>query len=256
MLSVVPLLDEPGLRVTEVRCAGGHRGWCDPEPLTSYGVVLVRRGVFRRRVDGVEILADPVTGYVQRPGGEQQIAHPAGGDVCTSIAVRRPADRPWHAGPVLVAPRLDLTHRRLRVAASEGDLVALADLAASLVAALLPGVPASPVRSRHRRLVDHTRQALYADPARRLTSLAAELAVSPYHLSRVFHQVSGVTLGSYRARLRAQRAIDRLTRGDASAGRIAAELGFADQAHLTRTLKKQVGMTPRELSRELRLGAQ
>lgn len=251
MLEAVPLLDEPGLRVTEVRCAARHAGWCDAEPVTSYGVVLVRRGVFRRRVDGVESLADPVTGYVQRPGGEQQIAHPAGGDVCTSITVDRPADRPLVVGPVLVAPYVELIHRRLRAAAGTGDLLTLADHAAALVAALLPGRPGSAPAGRRHRLVDQARQALYADPTRRLTALATELAVSPYHLSRVFHQVSGVTLSGYRARLRAHRALDRLAAGDAAAGRIAAELGYADQAHLTRSLKAQVGLTPGQVRRLL-----
>ncbi|MGH3649008.1 MAG: helix-turn-helix domain-containing protein, partial [Micromonosporaceae bacterium] len=124
-------------------------------------------------------------------------------------------------GPVLAAPELVLTHRRLLVAAGIGDLVALADHAAALVAALLNAPPAPAIRTRQRHLVDQARQALYAGPARRLTALATELAVSPYHLSRVFHRVTGVTLSDYRTRLRVQRAIDRLARGDASAGQSA-----------------------------------
>jgi len=249
------LLDEPGLRVAEVRCAGGGSGWAAPEPATAYGVVLVRRGVFRRRVDGVESLADPVTGYVQRPGAEQQFAHPAGGDVCTSLTVSWPWQSPAVTGAVLVTPRVDVAHRRLVAAAKRGAAaLALSDQATALAAMVLcgdtmPGTAPVPASPAHRRLVNLAREALHHDPTRRLTDLATELAVSPYHLSRVFHRVTGVTFAGYRNRLRARRAMDRL--GEAPLARIAADLGFADQAHLTRTLRSQTGVPPRQLSRLL-----
>jgi AraC-like DNA-binding protein len=259
------LLDEPGLRVAEVRCTGGGASWAAPEPTTAYGVVLVRRGVFRRRVDGVESLVDPVTGYVQRPGTEQRFAHPAGGDVCTSITASWPWQPPAVTGAVLVSPQVDVAHRRLIAAAKRGvDAVALADQAAALAAMVLGsdelrgdglrcgalgGEAAAAAGPSQRRLVDRAREALHHDPNRRLTDLATELAASPYHLSRVFHRVTGVTFAGYRTRLRAQRAMDRL--GQAPLARIAADLGFADQAHLTRTLRAQTGVPPRQLRKLL-----
>src|SRR3954447_25788713 len=112
MLASRPLLTSPGLRITVVRCPGGGGGWGPEEEVGRTCVVLVRRGVFRRRADGAPGLADPVLGYVQRPCQVQQIAHPAGGDECTSIGVPdelgQRLDRP---GALLVSPAGDLAHR-------------------------------------------------------------------------------------------------------------------------------------------------
>jgi AraC-like DNA-binding protein len=50
--------------------------------------------------------------------------------------------------------------------------------------------------------------------------------------------------------LRGRRALERLAEGEGDLAGLAAELGFADQAHLTRTLREQTGRTPQCL-REL-----
>lgn len=60
-------------------------------------------------------------------------------------------------------------------------------------------------------------------------------------------------LTRYRNRLRVGRAMDLLA-GGASPAETAAELGFADQAHLTRTVRAHLGHTPGRLRRLLRDG--
>ena len=40
------------------------------------------------------------------------------------------------------------------------------------------------------------------------------------------------------------RALERLEQGERSLARLAADLGFADQAHLTRTMREHTGYTP------------
>lgn len=45
--------------------------------------------------------------------------------------------------------------------------------------------------------------------------------------------------------------MDRLAAGEASLADLAADLGFADQAHLTRTFCQHLGHTPRTLRRLL-----
>jgi AraC-like DNA-binding protein len=292
------LLDTPGLRVAEVRCPGHGTGWSAPEEVGAFGIVLVRRGVFRRLVRGVPSLVDSATAYVQVPGTEQRIAHPAGGDVCTSVAL--PAGTLFpdpvlpeslaalpRAGPVPVTPRIGLVHRLLVARARAGaDAVALTDLTAELVAAVFGDVAmfgdvaaagaahrgaahrglAQPGLAQHgaarhgladlglaqRRLVDGARELLAGDPNRALPDLAGELRVSPYHLSRAFHRGTGVTLRRYRMRLRANAALERLADGEPHLAALAAELGFADQAHLTRTLRAETGLPPGRLRALLR----
>jgi len=84
-----------------------------------------------------------------------------------------------------------------------------------------------------------------------LIPLAAFLDVSPYRLSRAFTRELGVSLTRYRNRVRVARALDRIEAGDPGLAALAADLGFADQAHLTRTMREHLGHTPTALRRLL-----
>ncbi|SEK45460.1 helix-turn-helix domain-containing protein [Streptacidiphilus jiangxiensis] len=55
----------------------------------------------------------------------------------------------------------------------------------------------------------------------------------------------------YRHRVRIGRALDRLEAGEPSLSAVAADLGYADQAHLTRTMRQHLGHTPTVLRRLL-----
>ena len=246
MLEIRGLLASPSLSVSAVRCRGAP-AHAPAEEVTTAAVVLVRRGVFVRRVGGVTTTADTTTGYVQRPGEQQRIAHPAGGDVCTTLAVPpETAERVAHAGPVTVTPAADLAHRRL-LARSHAGRVDLADLAAEMLAALLPA-PAA----RHHG-VDRARAALHTDPELSLDELAALAGWSPWHLSRTFHRVTGTTLRAYRLRLRVRRVLDALAGGDDPAGlaELARQAGFADQAHMTRAVRREIDLAPAAVRRLL-----
>src|SRR5690606_26029071 len=107
-------------------------------------------------------------------------------------------------------------------------------------------------------MVDAAREAILAgDPtAAGLVPLARSLGVSPYRLSRVFGRLVGVSVTRYRNQVRVRRALDRIEQGEPDLGRLAADLGFADQAHLTRTVRSHVGCTPSQVRRLLgRAGA-
>jgi AraC-like DNA-binding protein len=255
------VLDGPVARVARVFCPGHERRFGPVEPVTAATIVLPCRGVFRLRVDGRERVVDPASAYLQWPGDEEQFAHPAGGDVCTAIALAPgPAallaeeDLAGLAHRVVpVAPSLALTHRRLLSRARSGaDRVELTDLTVDLVAELLAAlaissVPLAPAHSRRRRLVEDARELLSCEPDLALPDLAALLGTSPWWLSRVFHQVTGVTLHRYRIRLRVSAAMDRLADGVDSLAGLAAELGFADQAHLSRVVRRCTGLPPGRL---------
>jgi len=251
----------PGFTVTAVTCTDDHARWSPAEAQPTPGVVLPRRGRFRRMVDGVSVDLDPTVGYVVSPGAEERFAHPGGGDVCTSISV---STARWHDVAGDRAPRsaiyvdglLDLAHRRLLRAASSGDrefglveaLVSLLGLAARRSSSAV--VPAAVAGSgADRALVARARAALAADEpaARGLLPLAASLAVSPYRLSRAFSREMGVSVTHYRNRVRVGWALDRLSAGEIDGARLAADLGFADQAHLCRTIRTHLGHTPTEV---------
>jgi AraC-like DNA-binding protein len=234
------LLDTAQLRVSEVHC-DGDRTWSPAEPATRSSVVLVRRGVFARRVDGSRELADVTTGYVQRPGEWEQFAHPAGDDVCTSLGV--PDEVADRLGAVAVTPAADLAHRRL-IATDPSATVDVTDRATALLDALLPPSRAGTPPVAARRAVDEIRAALHTDPASGLGELAALVGWSPWYLSRTFRRVTGTTIGGYRRTLRVRAALDGLTAGAESLGALAARAGFADQAHMTRSMRREIDLSP------------
>jgi len=271
--------------------------WTEPEVSPGYRLTFVRQGIFRARVGGHVLLADPALAYAAGPGVEHSIAHQVGTqDVCTSVMLPAelltglvPADRPLGvsvpvSGAVAVAERLlvararqqadgfELAERATRLAASllaAGASAQGAPAAATRASGVLdpgvldpavlnPGAPAPAAVRRpataaaQRRLADDARQALAADPARLgLADLARRVGCSPHHLSRVFHRETGMTLTRYRRRILVLAALDGIEAGERDLSGLAARLGFADHAHLTRTVRQECGRPPRDLRRLL-----
>jgi AraC-like DNA-binding protein len=71
----------------------------------------------------------------------------------------------------------------------------------------------------------------------------------------VFHAETGESLTRLRNRLRVRAALDRLADGDRDLAGLAADLGFADHAHLTRAMRAEVGDPPSRVRRLLVLPA-
>jgi AraC-like DNA-binding protein len=256
------LFETPTISVHRVDCPGGHLGWSAPEESGSHGLVLIRRGLFRRRANGIEIVADRTVCYFERPGEEQQIAHPTGADVCTWISFHPElwtsvmGDEAVSSAPVHLQARHHLWHLLLIGEGASTDR----HLGEELVLRLLGDVRLPVARRRlgggaatgaaRKRLVDQAREALANDLDVSLVDLASMLAVSPHHLSRVFSAELGQTFSRYRLSLRVRWALDRLS-DDEPVSQVAAETGFADHAHLTKAIKKELGETPSALRRLL-----
>ena len=267
MLHAQRLLTQDSVTIEDVACHHRMGRGEDEQNVGGHRLVLVRRGCFVRDVRGVTCLLDPTMGYFINPGDEHRIDHPQPhGDDCTALklAPELVADiwggdpmLPWR--PVTTSPQLDLEHRLLLAAAHRGDDPhELEERAIALTAAALERADARrvaagrPATAQARRaLVDGVREALTAEPGRSLPELARALAVSPHHLSRVFHALTGNTISRHRMRLRARTAMERLAGGERNLARLAADLGFADQGHLCRVIRAETGHTPSALRRAL-----
>jgi AraC-like DNA-binding protein len=265
-MSFEDVASRPEFTVRTVTCRHDRRGWSEVESPGAYRLVLVRRGRFRRRgAHGTEEV-DPTLAYVGTPAEEEHFAHPAGGDLCTLVSL---APALWRelAGEanlrrsaVYVDARLDLAHRRfLRAARSGGADDALCEELMGLVGEVVGQVVngPTPVDAKPNRtdgaLVAAARRAIgdghpAADGLRPLAQL---LGVSPYRLSRAFTHGLGVSVTRYRNRVRVGRALQRLEDGETSLASLAADLGFADQAHLTRTMTAYLGRPPAAVRRLL-----
>ena len=94
---------------------------------------------------------------------------------------------------------------------------------------------------------DRLAAALRADPAVALELWAEAEGLAPGTISRGFRQAFGTTPKRYRAEQRALRAAAALRRRTDPPAALAAELDFADQAHMTRAVRALTGLTPGRL---------
>jgi len=85
---------------------------------------------------------------------------------------------------------------------------------------------------------------LWDCPGIGLGEWAETMGIRPETVSRGFRRAFGVSPQSFRARVRLLRALSRIHRGEKLAD-LAAECGFADQAHLSRHFRTLTGETPR-----------
>jgi AraC-like DNA-binding protein len=251
-----------GVAVHEVTChweAGARM----KERHSQFGVCLVRRGMFVRTTPRAEFLVDPTTACFELPGFEQQIIHPRAVGGLTTVVLLSDDAMVRYAGEVTlpdvlipIGADVQLQHLdlladvRAGIDGSELD-VRLTDLIGLLVERAAPGrLTARRPRTRaaHLRLVDLAREAIVADPASfDLGALAADLGCTPFHLSRVFHRTTGLTLTRYRNQVRATTVIDRVAAGEEKLADLAAELGFADHSHLVRVVRRAIGQPPSAL---------
>ena len=76
-----------------------------------------------------------------------------------------------------------------------------------------------------------------------MAALAAELGTGPTQVARAFRDAFGIPPHRYVLGRRLDAARDRILAGQPLAD-VAAEVGFTDQAHLTRRFRRFLGTTP------------
>ena len=92
---------------------------------------------------------------------------------------------------------------------------------------------------------DELAEALMQNPSLKLSRWGENNGIAPWTVSRGFGSVFGVSPEAFRARVRARHALKSIQNTQAPLANIAAELGFADQSHMTRSVKQLAGITPR-----------
>jgi len=203
---------------------------------------------------------DPHDGRASDEAGfTYRMVHVAPATVARVLAesTGRPRRLPLFAEPVLLGPRLARSLRRLHAALSDGTELERDERLAAAVLALvrgstrptraaaerLPAPAAAQLAGRVRALID---DACAGDLA--AADLAAAARCSRYVVYRAFEAAYGLAPSEYQRqrRLRTARRLLAAGRGPAE---VAAEAGFADQAHLTRWFVRSFGLTPGAYSR-------
>lgn len=85
-----------------------------------------------------------------------------------------------------------------------------------------------------------------------LEALAASLHLSPYHISHVFKQHSGITLSEYLMQRRVREACILLANTGKSIGEIAAEVGNLSPSYFSQMFKNSKGITPEKYRNSIR----
>lgn len=99
-----------------------------------------------------------------------------------------------------------------------------------------------------RRVVEYINSNLAHDLT--LAEIAKEANLSPYHFTRLFKQSMGESLHQYVIRQRVEAAKRLLLDEPLPIAEVATKVGFADQSHLGRHLKRLLGVTPQTLVKE------
>jgi AraC-like DNA-binding protein len=268
VLDIRTLLSKDGIEIADVACRHRKGKGQAEESIARHALVFVRRGCFMRSADGVSRLLDPTFAYCMRPGQEQRYDHPHDdGDDCTTLFIEPGLLASLWGGdpqlpdePIATSPQIDLEHRLLLATSRRvSDPHEQFERAVGLVARTLERSSLDRVQSgsltatsrAHRSTAEAVREMLTASPESSLPELARAVAVSPHHLSRVFSDHYGHTISRQRIRVRVRAAMERLSGGERDLARLASDLGFFDQSHLTRAVRDETGSTPAALRRLL-----
>jgi AraC-like DNA-binding protein len=178
------------------------------------------------------------------------------GDVLVHQAFESHLDRfDARGADVLILPLEDTAEQVVLGQVADLDtIVRLAELDQATAAQAL-GEQLVGRQRAHADWPDLLAQALHDDPSLVLSDWADCMGLHLGSISRGFRQVFSVTPAAYRATQRAHRATQALSAGDAPLSAIAADCGFADQAHMTRAVRHLTGLPPLTLRARLALNA-
>lgn len=158
------------------------------------------------------------------------------------LAVLSTIDAASLTGEQEMTPPMDhRAHHFLRQIEAEPDVATRAQKADALVRAL---VDEHPLHSSQ-RLANAAVDAIVSHPARQKgNELALSLGVSVRTLQRALSSHVGRGPGEIARRVRLQEVVRRLSVEQNDIARIAIELGYVDQAHLTNDFRRVANMTP------------
>jgi AraC family transcriptional regulator len=268
---------DSGITIGTFRARLSDPWFHDSGPIDEHIFVFPRTAVTITHAGQRQVVADRNTVmFYNRHQMYRRAPLSADGDLCDwfrvpdaavvdAVCARDPSvqDRPerpfrFAAGP---CPAAVYARQRQVVAAGPGPDTdeEVLDLLRGVVASAyrargIAPVPLAPRAAGARRDLVEAARALVAVQYREpLTTagVAAQLSVSPFHLSRVFKEQTGVGLHQYITQLRLRRALVHLEDPRCSLIEIAIELGFSSHSHFTAAFRQTFRTSPSRLREAL-----
>jgi AraC family transcriptional regulator len=81
--------------------------------------------------------------------------------------------------------------------------------------------------------------------------VASVAGISPSHFRVLFRQSIGLPVHKYVIKCRVERAVELLSNGSVKICEVALKSGFADQSHMSRCIRRVIGLTPAEVKRSV-----
>lgn len=233
-------------------------------PSPRFELVLARHGAHGIHGPRGTVLATPGTCFFGEPRDhEVELSHPLGRHQAHASTVVSFGRDLWEAagGDRIPLPAnvqadasVELAHRRLvGLVGRQSPEEPAAELVTAMIAGLLTSLGSLPHRAELTRdqagldLAQEALAMLHLDVNLPGERLAAALYCSRYQLSRLLVRHTGRGLAAHRTRIRTRQVLDHLADGQGSLADLAAATGFADHAHLTRTVQACFGATPSAL---------
>ena len=249
-----------------VTCGLPRSGLTEPYHVRRTWIGLPLAGLFKIHARGDEHLVHPAVGVVFPEGLDYRMTHPVdGGD--TDIALMFREDVVDEALPDRIervqVTGLDLSTRwavgRLLAAMRNGGNAHIEEIGLAIlrsIAAHLERVPPVPLNSVARGRIDRVRILMAERPDLPWTveALARAAEYSPYHFAHLFRRHTGTSVHRYLKDLRLAAALALIESGEGSLASVAADVGFAHHSHLTASVRRRLGVTPRALRDHLNLG--
>jgi AraC family transcriptional regulator len=272
------LYDSPLLSVRDYHCRACRGGPTAEEHSCSNNIVLLRHGAFSKHFGRRSIVADVNQAVFFSAESTYRVSHPADcGDRGTVFEVSPrllndiiheldPSieDHPNQPFPFVNGPcdsSVFWRHRELaqRLETAKTDPldplwadVATLQIVADVLEAAYSRYGAGRKRRRLETDADHAErvEAVKTHFASRLSEritldrIARLVHASPFHLSRIFQQRTGIPIHRYLLRLRLRVSLEKLADGAEDLTALALELGFSSHSHFTDTFRREFGCSP------------
>lgn len=273
------------VRVRDYRCRACRGGPAAEEYSESNEIVLLRYGAFSKHFGRRSLTADSNHAVFFSKGSTYRVSHPAEcgdrGTVFTPaprvlhdiLRERDPSidDHPETLFPFVTSPcdaSVFWQHRELvqRLEAVESNPleplwtdVTVLQLIADVLRTTFERSDLSPKRRRDGTTTDHANRVEAAKSylasrfAERvmLEDVARAVHVSPFHLARIFQQRTGIPVHRYLTRLRLRASPEWLCDGAKDLTALALELGFSSHSHFTDVFRREFGLSPSQVRRDV-----
>lgn len=133
----------------------------------------------------------------------------------------------------------------------------LCTVMAELISAVSTSKPYSNINEATLRRIEEARRILASslDHPPTIQHLARMVGINRTRLKEAFKQTYGATIHQYHTGLRMAEARKLIENGDMRLGEIASSLGFEYASHFTQSVKRQFGVSPKELRQRARASA-